>query len=296
MMLLRSGTPAEARRRRERRLHRWLGAQRALTSLGEQGLQLESRLAALRGSPPAVSSRVAPPPPITMLLFVVVVGVYFMDRLLARDALAWIVGGIDYGEQLGNLAAAVIPVVFISVEIWLGYHLVQVWKEFQEDRAHGLWVALWALFALLVPLGVVAAVVYANWGDWGTPFVAAPFVFAGHLVCVMSGTYLDQTMRWIGDVVARWRGSREIPTAEKRLRSIRADTAATWQRVIALHQEAEADSQQLPDLSLSRRTERWLTQVLGHSPIVTWSGERRVAEGRALADVGATLPRTRTVS
>jgi hypothetical protein len=214
------------------------------------------------------------PAPITLLLFAVVIGVYFMDRLLARDALAWIVGGLDYGEQLGDLAAAVIPVVFISVEIWLGYHLAQVWRAFQDDRAPGQWVALWAVLALLVPLGVVAAVVQTNWGDWGTPFVAAPFVFAGHLVCVMSGTYLDQTLRWIGDVVSRWRRSRAIPQAEKRLRRTRTDATATVQRLIALRQEADADGQQLPELALDKRTHRWLADMLGPSALATSSDER----------------------
>lgn len=283
MMLLQFGTPAEARRRRERRSREWRRVQRALTSFGERGVQLESRLAALRRSPPTVSSPVPAPPPITLLLFVVVLGVYSMDRLLARDALAWIVGGLDYGEQLGDLAAAVIPIVFISVEVWLGYHLVQVWKAFQEDRAQGPWVVLWAVFALFIPVGVVAAVVYANWGDWGTPFVAAPFVFAGHLACVMSGTYVDQTLRWIGHVLARWRWSRELSGTEKKLRSVRADTAATWQRAIALREAAEADDQQLPDMWLSVVAERWLNQVLGRSPVVM-RDDGRSAEVPAPAD------------
>ncbi|HWQ28686.1 MAG TPA: hypothetical protein VNN12_06655, partial [Dehalococcoidia bacterium] len=192
MLLHHLGTPAEARRRRERRARESLRLHDRLARQSERGWQLERHLAALRREPLPGDPPVPAPPPITLLLFAVVIGVYFMDRLLARDALAWIVGGLDYAERLGDLAAAVIPVVFISVEIWLGYHLAQVWREFQEDEVPGLWVAVWVFFALLVPVGVVAAVVYANWGDWATPFIAGPFVLAGHLVCVMSGAFLDR--------------------------------------------------------------------------------------------------------
>ncbi|HXF50618.1 MAG TPA: hypothetical protein VNM43_02925 [Dehalococcoidia bacterium] len=283
MTLLGLGTPAEERRRRERRVKAWMEGQRALAWLAERASELERELAALRRAPPSENPPVTAPAPITLLLFLVVIGVYFMDRLLARDALAWIVGGLDYGEQLGDLAAAVIPIVFISVEIWLGYHLAQVWREFQDDRAPGQWVALWAVLALLVPLGVVAAVVYTNWGDWGTPFVAAPFVFAGHLVCVMSGTYLDQTLRWIADVVSRWRRSRAIPRAERRLRRTRTDTTATVQRLIVLRQAAEGDGQQLPELALDRRTQRWLADVLGDSALAT-PGDERLAGLRTAHD------------
>ncbi len=282
MMFLRFGTRAEERRRRERRLKAWLEGQHALARLAERASELERELAALRRTPPG-DPPVPAPPPITLLLFAVVIGVYFMDRLLARDALAWIVGGLDYGEQLGDLAAAVIPIVFISVEIWLGYHLAQVWREFQEDRAPGQWVALWAVLALLVPLGVVAAVVYSNWGDWGTPFVAAPFVFAGHLVCVMSGTYIDQTLRWIGDVISRWRRSRAIPRAERQLRRTRTDTTATVQRLMALRQAAEGDGQQLPELVLGKRTQRWLAEVSGRSALTTL-GDGRLAGLRTAHD------------
>ncbi len=262
-MFFHLGTPAQMRRRREWRHRESLRLQERLTRLAERGWQSERRLADLRRAPQHDGPRVAAPPPITLLLFVVVVGVYFMDRLLARDALAWVVGGLDYADQLGTLAATVIPIVFISVEVWLGYHLGQVWGEYQEDKVPGLWVLVWAALALLVPIGVVAAVVYANWGDWGTPFVAAPFVLAGHVACVMSGTYLNQTLHWLADVVGRWRRNRVLPQAERQLREVRNRATATLQRLHAVRDEAEADGQRLPPIVLTTRARQWLDGVVG---------------------------------
>lgn len=272
MLLHHQGTPAEARRRRERRVRESLRLQDRLAWQSERGWQIERHLAALRREPAPNDPPAPAPPPITLLLLGAIIGVYFMDRLLAREALAWIVGGLDYADQLGDLAAAVIPVVFISVEIWLGYHLAQVWQEYQEDRVPGLWVALWVVFALLVPVGVVAAVVYANWGDWATPFIAAPFVLAGHLVCVMSGASLDRTLRWLIDTVARWRRRRAIPRAERELRRMRSDVATTLQRLCALHHDARADDQELLCLPLPKRGEQWLAEVVGSDALEALRG------------------------
>lgn len=266
-MFFRLGTPAQVRRRRECRQKESMRLQEQLARLAERGCQNERRLAELKRLPLPDESPAPAPAPITLLLVAVIIGVYVMDRLLARDALAWIVGGTDYAQQLGALAVAVIPIVFISVEIWLGYHLAQVWREFQEDRAPGLWVAAWALLALLVPAGVVAAVVYANWGDWATPVVAAPFVFAGHVACVMSGTHLDGALRWLGDLVARWRRRRVLPQAEKALQETRNRATATLQRLRALHHEAEADEQNLPWLPMPKRAQQWLVSVVGDEAI-----------------------------